>query len=242
MGANTYSFPRDSGTLTRDVVLGEVAAAGCIDVQSLSAVGRSPELMVFTLPAGETIVNPDAVAVLKGAPHPRRAQAFVEFTLSDAGQRLFFLRPGQPGGPKRYPLCRLSVVPKLYDEFSPAERSVGEANPFAAKNSIRYDSKRGGRRWDALNDLFGAWVVDAHPDLREAWRVVCALPADDPRRAALEAELFAPPCTETKLDAYAATLAAGSPRARTEMVTRWGEEARQRYRRVSQAAATRGPS
>ena len=76
-------------------------------------------MMRFALPAGETVINPDAVAVLVRGPRPRLARAFVEFTLSDAGQRLFCLQPGQPGGPKRYPLCRLSVLPSLYEEFHP---------------------------------------------------------------------------------------------------------------------------
>ena len=142
----------------------------------------------------------------------------------------------QPGGPTRYPLCRLSVVPKLYEEFPPEARSTGRVNPFAMKNSVRYDGKLGGRRWDALNDLFGAWVIDAHPDLRDAWAAVCALPADSAERARLEAELFAPPCTEAELSAYAGTLADGNPRIRTEMVTRWGEQARERYRRVRNSA------
>lgn len=239
LGANTHAFTRDSGTLTRDVVLGDAAAAGSIDVLSLSAVAKNPDMMRFELPHGETVINPDAVAVLKRAPRPKLARAFVEFTLSDAGQRLFCLQPGEPGGPKRYPLCRLSVLPRLYEEFPATARSTGTVNPFAMKNSVRYDSKLGGRRWDALNDLFGAWVVDAHPDLRDAWAAVCALPADDPRRAELEPELFAPPCTEAELNGYAATLADGDPRARTNTVTRWGEQARERYRRVKERAKSK---
>ncbi|GIW79133.1 MAG: hypothetical protein KatS3mg105_0940 [Gemmatales bacterium] len=69
LGANTRSFIRDSGTLTRSVTNGDVAAAGNIDVQALSAVGRYPTMMHFHLPAGETIINADAIARLKGAPH-----------------------------------------------------------------------------------------------------------------------------------------------------------------------------
>lgn len=236
MGANTLSFIRDSGTLTRTVTSGEVAAAGNIDVNALSAVGRDPEMMGFVLPAGETIINPDAVAVLKGAPHADLARGFVEFTLSDPGQKLFFLRPGEPGGPRRYPLCRLSVVKSLYNEFPPDVRSTGTTNPFGSgeRHTIRYDSKLGIRRWDALNDLFGAWVVDAHPDLVVAWRAVLERPAAE--RDALEAELFDPPCTQEELLAYSKAILEGSPRTRTEMTTRWGEEARERYRRVQQAA------
>src|SRR5262249_6864561 len=40
LAANARSFIRDSGTLTRQVSQGEVAAAGNIDVNALSAVGR----------------------------------------------------------------------------------------------------------------------------------------------------------------------------------------------------------
>src|SRR5205085_11725999 len=120
------------------------------------------EMMEFVLPkvretvdargrvirSGGTIINPDAIAVFKGAPRPEMARAFVEFTLSDAGQKLFLLLPGQPGGPRRYPLCRLSVVESLYAQYPPEKRSVGVANPFAAGNTIRYDSKPGSQRWD----------------------------------------------------------------------------------------------
>lgn len=236
MGANTHTFIRDSGTLTRTVIAGEVAAAGNLDANALSAVGRNPDMMAFNLPPGETIINPDAIAVLKGAPQLPLARAFVEFTLSDAGQKVFFLQPGQPGGPRRYPLCRLSVVEALYAEYPPAQRSTGTTNPFAVGNTIVYDSRLGVRRWDALNDLFSAWIIDAHPHLRAAWRAVLRSELPEKERQKLEEELFQPPCSEAELAAYAKAITDGSPRVRTEQITRWGEEARQRYRRIERAA------
>jgi ABC-type Fe3+ transport system substrate-binding protein len=232
MGANTHAFIRDSGTLARDVDLGDVAAAGVIDVNALSAERRFPEMMTYHLPAGETTINPDAVAVLKGAPHRGLARAFVEFTLSEPAQRVFCLQPGQPGGPRRYALCRLSVLPSLYEEFPPEARSTGATNPFTIKNTVRYDSKRAGRRWSMLNDVFGAWIVDAHPDLKEAWRAVLASGLSGAERSRLEDELFQPPCTEAELDDAAKEVASGGPRARALILTRWGEQARARYRRV----------
>jgi ABC-type Fe3+ transport system substrate-binding protein len=232
MGANTHAFIRDSGTLARDVDLGEVATAGCFDGNALSAERRFPEMMTYSLPPGETAINADAIAVLKGAPHRGLAQAFVEFTLSEAGQRVFCLQPGQPGGPRRYALCRLSSLPALYEEFPPAARSTGATNPFTVKNTVRYDNARGGRRWNVLNDLYGAWIVDAHPDLKEAWRAILASRLSDAERARLEDELFQPPCSEAELNDAAKQMSAGGPRARTLILTRWGEEARARYRRV----------
>src|SRR5262249_37749855 len=206
-GANVPPFIRDSGTLTRQVSSGEVAAAGNLDANALSAVGRDPNGMAFNLPPGATIVNPDAIAVLKGAPHPELARAFVEFTLSDAGQRLFILLPGQPGGPRRYPLCRLSVVPELYRQYQPAERSIGAAAPFALAGTLSYDGKKGSARWDALNDLFGAVIVDAHPDLSAAWRAILDSDLSESERRDLEERLFAPPCTEAELMEHAGRIA-----------------------------------
>jgi ABC-type Fe3+ transport system substrate-binding protein len=236
LGANAHGFIRDSGTLTRSVTSGETAAGGNLDANALSAVGHEPELMAFHLPADETIISPDAIAVLKGAPQKELARAFVEFTLSDAGQRLFLLRPGLAGGPRRYPLCRLSVVEELYRRHPPEERSVGDANPFTLSTTIPYDSKLGTQRWDALNDLLGAVVVDAHPELTAAWRAVLRSPLSIEERALLEAELFRPPCIEAELKEHARRINEESPRVRTETVNRWGEEARQRYREVARLA------
>ncbi len=246
LGANAHSFIRDSGTLTRMVVIGETAAAGNIDVNALSAVGRNPDMMLFTLPAveqrqtpdgklvrsGGTVINADAIAMLKGAPRPELARAFMEYTLSDAGQKLFLLQPGVPGGPRRYPLCRLSVVESLYRQYPPAQRSVGAANPFQHTDALQYNSQVGQQRWDALNDLFGAFIVDAHAELSGAWQALLrsGLPAND--RDRLTAELFEPPCTEAELSAHARRIAQDSPRARAAQVNEWSEQARQRYRRI----------
>lgn len=237
MGANTHTFIRDSGTLTRTVTDGEVAAAGNLDANALTAIARNPEMISYVLPEGQTIINPDAVAVLRGAPQPALARAFVEFTLSDAGQLLLLLRPGEPGGPIRYPLCRLSVVEELYDRYPPAQRSVGAANPFLVKNTIPYDSKLGGSRWDALNDLFGAVIIDAHPELSEAWGTLLSTPLSEPRRRQMEEELFRPPVTQDELLAHARRIVDQGPRARTLTVNQWGEQARERYRRICRLAA-----
>jgi ABC-type Fe3+ transport system substrate-binding protein len=236
LGANAHGFIRDSGTLTRTVTSGEVAAAGNLDANALTAVGRDPQMLGFCLPDGETIINPDAIAVLKGAPRKELARAFVEFTLSDAGQRLFLLRPGEPGGPRRHPLCRLSVVEELYSRYPPERRSVAAANPFRAGDMISYNSKLGNSRWDALNDLIGAAIVDAHADLRAAWRRVLAMTWSSARDG-LEEELFAPPCSAEELAAHARAIAEQGPRVRTATVNRWGETARRHYRDIRRRAA-----
>lgn len=236
MGANTHGFIRDSGTLSRTVTNGQVAAAGNLDANALTAIGRNPKMIGFVLPDGQTIINPDAIGVLKGAPHTQLARAFVEFTLSDAGQLLFLLQPGQPGGPRRYPLCRLSAVEELYQRYPPDVRSIGAADPFKVKNTIAYNTKLGGSRWDALNDLMGAVIVDVQPELAAAWRaVVYQAPLD--QRVQLATALFKPPVTEDELLTYARRVATEGAQLRTLTINQWGEDAREHYRRICRTAA-----
>jgi ABC-type Fe3+ transport system substrate-binding protein len=239
LSANARGFTRDSGALTRIVTEGEVAAAGNIDANALSAVGRDPDGMTYALPRGATVLSPDSVAVLKGAPSPEVARAFIEYLLSDDGQRLFLLKPGLPGGPKHYPLCRLSVVPALYQEFPPEQRSVGDADPFTLGGAFDYKAALGQARWDALNDLLGAIAVDSHAELSDAWQTLLAAQLPDNRQRELEEELFRPFCTEAEIAEYSRRSAAESPRVRAETVNAWGEEARRRYRKVAQEARAR---
>jgi ABC-type Fe3+ transport system substrate-binding protein len=234
--ANARGIIRDSGTLTRIVIEGDVAAAGNIDVNALSAVGQNPEGMIYVLPVGATVISPDSVAVLKGAPKPKLAQEFIEYLLSDAGQELFLLNPGIRGGPSHYALCRLSVVPALYRRFPPAERSVGDADPFTLGGAFDYKASVGQGRWDALNDLLGAIALDAQSELAGAWYAVLSAKLPKERLRLLETELFRTPVTETELADYGRRIAVESPRYRAETTNRWGEEARRRYRDVAREA------
>ncbi len=253
LGANTHGFIRDSGTLTRTVSTGDVAAAGTLDANALSAVGLDPVGMGFHLPRAEpvttpegkqvrrggTVINPDCVAVLKGAPHLALGRAFIEYTLSPECQKLLILRTGVPGGPRRHPLCRLSVLPQLYDEFPPEQRSIGAANPFRDYDALEYNDKASRARWDALNDFVGAVLVDAHEELAAAWEAVCN-PHTPEMQQHLERTLFQPFCTEEELLAYARRIEREGPRCRVEMTNRWGDEARKRYRFVRQEARLYG--
>lgn len=236
LGANTHSFITDSGRLTRSVSLGEVAAAGNVDANAFIALAQEPHVLGYHLPIGQTIINPDAVAVLRNTPRPELARTFVEFLLGDAGQKLFFLQPGIPGGPRRYPLCRLSIVEELYEQYPQDQRSVGDVNPFAVRNTFQYNSKLGDRRWNALNDLIGAVIVDAHADLVAAWKALIAGRLPMERRRQLEAELFAPFCTEAELAEHARRLVEDGPRYRAEAANAWGRAARDRYERIARQA------
>ena len=119
------------------------------------------------MPRGLTVVNTDSIGILKGAPNEAAARAFVEFVLTD-GQKLWYLKAGSAGGPVKYDLFRMPVRKALYDEFK--DKSPVTTNPFTWGESLKYDAELGTARYEALNDLIGAVIVDSHDELVAAWK------------------------------------------------------------------------
>jgi len=227
MGANVRNFSRSGGDVPVETALGEVACGLAIDVYAWRQVSEvGPDRMGFVLPEGLTVVNPDSIAVLKGAPNRELAEKFVAFVLSEEGQRLFVLKPGAPGGPKEFPLGRLPVIPGLAKELGDA--AAVTFDPYTWRGGFRYDPDKGSLRWTILNDLIGATLIDTHRDLVAAWRAV----KDRPPGSRRIAELTAPPLSEEELLRLARERWDDAAfRARTR--ARWTAEARERYRRIA---------
>jgi ABC-type Fe3+ transport system substrate-binding protein len=227
MGANVRSFSRAASQVPKDTALGEVAFGMAIDTygwKEVERVGR--DRMGFLMPQGLTVINPDGIAVLKGAPNRDVAEQFITFVLSEAGQKLWALKVGAPGGPRRYELYRMPVIPGLVERLG--DEAVISFDPFRWKAGFDYDADKGALRWGVLNDLIGAMVIDTHQELVEAWRAVRDLPDGDPRVA----ELVKPPMTEEQMLA----LARGKysdPEVRARMKTEWATEAKRRYGRIA---------
>lgn len=112
---------------------GNAVAGIVIDFYGRTAIiKQGSDLMEFIVPVGGSTLDPDPIAVLKGAPNPTLASHFLEFIASTAGQRLWIQRPGTPGGPERKALGRMSTNPKLYETAAPY--LTDPSNPFAASS------------------------------------------------------------------------------------------------------------
>ncbi len=167
MGGNVRNFVSGSGQTPKDVTVGEVAYGMSLDFYAAIQVAEAGgDKIGFVMPKGQTSINPDAIGILKGAPHPEVAEAFVRYVMSEAGQKLLMLKVGAPGGPERYELRRFSVMPDLYGQ---AGSSVTD-NPFLWETGLRYDSAKGSKRWNVLNDLIGVLLIDSHDQLSSAWK------------------------------------------------------------------------
>jgi ABC-type Fe3+ transport system substrate-binding protein len=234
--ANAREFTRESASVPRQVQIGDVACAPVIDLYAYSLIAREGRDRIgFVLPEGLTVITPDAAAIVRGAPNPAVAEAFMRFLLFEDGQKIWQLRRGMPGGPTRYDLGRPSVLPHLYD--LPAEQLAVTVNPFETKAALRYDGKLASRRWNVLNDLIGATLIDSQTELQHAW--AAALNVRD--NSALVEQLTRPPCDADDLLSLADVMRQ-SPRERNRTIASWMSDARKRYRAVAEAATRRNSS
>ncbi len=218
--ANVRGFGEAGGTVPREVAAGDIAAGMVID-QYAQTVIRSvgQDALVLVLPERHTVIGPDAIGLIRGTRHAELARRFVEYALSEDGQRLLYQPEGVNG--QRYALYRMPVTASLY-----ADPQAPKPNPYSIPAGFTYDNDKGMRRWNVLNDLMGVWLIDAHAELRAAWkRVIARGCRDDEVRA-----LCAPPLTEPELEALDKTWK--DPRRRQEVMLAWSLEAQKRYRMV----------
>jgi len=216
------------------VAMRELACAGAIDLYALPQVARmGAENVGFLFPEGQAVVNPDPIAVLKGAPHLALAKAFVEFTLRPEGQRLWMLPPGSPGGPKQFALNRFSVIPGLYDEL--AGKAQLPMNPFTVKSGLKFDAKKDSKRRRVLDDYLGVTLIDTHLQLTRAWKAIIdagrrdgGLP-DEPLRIMTD-----PFLSEDELMQLAERW--NEKKFRQEKLNEWTRQAYDAYRRAEKLA------
>jgi ABC-type Fe3+ transport system substrate-binding protein len=169
LAANVRNFTNSASQIPKDVTIGEVAYGLAIDFYAWAQVKEAgADKIGFVMPANLTVINPDCIGILKGAPNREVAKAFIRFVMSPAGQKLWLLSAGSTDGPQRFELNRFSVLPELY-EHSPQSTAV-KLNPFSWQSDFTFDPKLGSARWAIVNDLIGALVIDQKPLLNRAWR------------------------------------------------------------------------
>jgi len=233
IGGNARGFDRSSSSTAKDVTLGETAYAFAIDFYGASQIGVAGRSnMVFTLPSDFTAINADGICILKGAQNLLTAQRFIDFVLSEPGQKLWFLPRGHPDGPRKHSLERSTIRPDFYKRF--AGVSHIEFSPFDLKMSFVYNAKLGQDRREVVAALVGALLVDTHSELKAAWRAIIArkLPPAD------LAELGRMPLSE----AEALALAKGEwkdPALRNRKKIEWQNWARAKYRRLAESRESR---
>ena len=173
LGANVRNFTNSMTQTPKDVAIGEVAYGLAIDFYAWAQVKEAgSDKIGFVMPDNLTIITPDAIAILKGAPNPDVAKAFIRFVMSEEGQKLWMLVEKAVDGPQRFQLNRFSVLPSLY-RLS-AETIAVNLNPFSWRSDFDFDPKLSSERWSIVNDLIGSLIIDQKPLLTRAWKTALA--------------------------------------------------------------------
>lgn len=171
IAGNTKTFTASASSVAKNTSLGEVAASLCIDSYALAQIETNgPENMGFILPENLTVINPDAIGILKGAPNLKVAQRFINFLLSYEGQLIWMLKKGEKGGPVKYSLNRFSIRQDVYEDQR--IKSMNTFNPYNLKGTIKYNFELASKRWNLINDMIGALVIDPHNRLKKVWSII----------------------------------------------------------------------
>jgi ABC-type Fe3+ transport system substrate-binding protein len=227
MGANTRNFTNAASQIPKDVTTGEVAYGLAIDFYAWAQVDEAgADKIGFVMPENLTIINPDGIGILNGAPNPSVAEAFVRFVISPAGQKLWLLAKGAPGGPTDYQLNRFSILPSLYDDSS--QYTAVKLNPFSWRSNFSFDESLSFTRYGIVNDLVGVMVIDCKDVLTQAWKrgLTLGLSNEEWRR------LTAMPISSAEALDLARTRWSDAA-FRNQKLNEWSQFAREKYGRLT---------
>jgi iron(III) transport system substrate-binding protein len=191
IGANARYFTDQAGKVPVDVGMGNATAGIAIDFYGRfqAQVSRAPdgtERMKYVTPRGGSGVSCDPISLLRGAPNREIAVRFMEFVLSEEGQRLWTYKPGTPGGPEKFALRRVPIRREFYPSTDPEMQKRHEKhnqyaaddlsdptiNPYALAEEFTYVSRWTGGHFNVLRDLVRAMCIDAGGELKAAWQAI----------------------------------------------------------------------
>ncbi len=203
IGANARYFTDSASKVPIDVSMGDAAVGMAIDFYGRyqAQTSRGPhgeERMIYATVVGGSSMSCDPISLLRGAQHRELAVRFIEYTLSEDGQRLWTYHPGAPGGPEKFALRRLPIRRDFYPSTQPAVQARYEAHkpytadqlgdptvdPYELSKQFIYYRRWTGDHFSVMRDIVKAMCLDSGEELRDAWRKVMRDPTSA-RRASL---------------------------------------------------------
>lgn len=238
--ANAAFVTDSAGKVTRDVAAGSAAAGMAIDTYGLTEqewnalqFGGTPHFR-YIAPRGGTAVSPDPVQMLRGAPNPEAAKAFIEFMLTD-GQKVLCFNAGAPGGPKEYALRRPPVLKELYAEEYRKFRSDPDYNPYASGADFVYRPQWTGRYYSLLRIVIRVLMLDCQDELKAAWNAIIKAGGPEAVPEAMK-EFNWLPFSYAEASAAAKALKAENPAEVVRTKRLWRDSMRKKYQRAVKLA------
>ena len=161
LAANTGIFTARSRDVPSLVAKGEFAIGFAVPSYMAFAEVLGGYDVMYVYPTN-AYVTPEPMAVLKGAPHPKAGHAFIEFLLTEEGQKVFMDRGLFP------------ITPKLKVQGAPgsnAEKAVQFTAGIRSFYDIQvgnvYDEKIAGekKRIEEVNAYFRKEIAEKHKEI-----------------------------------------------------------------------------
>jgi iron(III) transport system substrate-binding protein len=202
IGANARYFTDSASKVPIDVGEGDAAVGMSIDfyARSQAQTTRTPagvERMVYLTPIGGSSVSCDPISLLRGAgggadtPAARQerrqiAIRFIEYVLSEDGQKLWTYRPGEPGGPEKFSLRRLPIRRDFYPSTNPVIQARHQEHlkhaadnladptidPYKLAEHFVYYPRWTSAHFNVHRELIRIMCVDAGDELKDAWHAI----------------------------------------------------------------------
>jgi len=177
ISANARYFTDEATEIPYSVQAGNAAAGMCIDFYGRfeSEAVRRPDgtsRLVYVTPAGGSSTGADSIGLFRGAPHPDLAREFIDFVISQEGQKLWCFRAGTPGGPTQYTLRRLPIRPDLYTPQWRRYEADPDVDPYAPGTGFVYQARWTGSLFGVISFVIRTAFIDPHDELKEAWQAL----------------------------------------------------------------------
>lgn len=174
IGGNARYFTDAGGKPAIDVAMGDAAAGIAIDFYARfqsEAVQRpdGTSRLVYVTPAGGSAVDADPIGLLRGAKNRGLAAEFIEWCVSPEAQKLWNFTRGTPGGPRRYALRRLPILPALYAAELRPFRSDPDVDAYVEAAKFEYRPEWTGPLFNVLRLVVRVMCLDPADELKAAW-------------------------------------------------------------------------
>ena len=238
--ANAVFVTDSAGKVTRDVASGCAAAGMAIDTYGLTeqewnTLQFGEPHFLYIAPKGGTAVSPDPVQMLRGAPNPEAARAFIEFMLSE-GQKILCYKAGVPGGPKEYALRRPPVLKELYKQEYRQFRSDPDYDPYSSGADFVYRPQWTGKYYNLLRIVIRVLMLDCQDEMKSAWKAIIQAGGPEKVPEAMK-EFNALPFTYAEASKASKALNAENPRDVVRTKRAWRDGMRKHYQKAAELAA-----
>ncbi len=177
IAANARQITDSAGYVVRGISAGDAAAGMCIDFYGLSeaewAIQTSgTQKIVYVMPHGGTSLSADPIQLLRGAPHRKAAELFIDFLLSSEGSALWLLKPGTKGGPRKYAQLRPCIRKDTPKQLNPTDMNFPDYRPYENIGDFTYHGEWTGSYFSLIRILVKCIALDPQDELTAAWQAV----------------------------------------------------------------------